>query len=124
MRDQVAAPKPDVALVAMESFCADDASQTIGRAIVYEANFSFDLADALSKTGCRVQVVEIVSDEETIAHGRQGDALAVFPRRGRAVAIPEVESMGTDLYVGASVMGQVIREFIANEDESRNYVSA
>lgn len=101
MRGQLASRKPDVVLVGMESYSADDLERQAGPARVYDANFAFDFAGALGRAGCPVAVIEFASDDEDAAHGRQGEALAACARDGRAVALPEREAMGIDLYVGA-----------------------
>ena len=112
MRDQVASRKPDVALIAMENFVADDAERAAGVARVYDANFAFDLAGAVARVECPVMVVEITSADEDIAHGRQADALAGCARHGKSMALPEIETMGVDLYVGASHLADVLNAFI------------
>jgi pimeloyl-ACP methyl ester carboxylesterase len=116
MRDQVAARPPDVALMSAESYCADDSQQAIGRSLVYDANFAFDLAGELGKTRCRVWVIEISSDDEDTLHGRQGEALAACAPRGSSIAIPERESMGVDLYVGAGIFARTLESVVTDSE--------
>jgi pimeloyl-ACP methyl ester carboxylesterase len=115
MRDQVAKRPPDVVLVGLESYSADDA-QAAGRAIVYEANFAFDFAGELERTRCPVLVIEIASQEEDAQHGRQGGQLAAFAARGSSVALAERESMGVDLYAGAQAIALALKEFMTREE--------
>jgi pimeloyl-ACP methyl ester carboxylesterase len=115
MRDQVAKRPPDVVLVSLESYCADD-EQAAGRAIVYDANFAFDFAGELEKTRCPVLVIEIASHEEDAQHGRQGEKLAAFAPCGSSVALAERESMGVDLYAGAQAIAAALQDFITREE--------
>jgi len=112
MRGQLALRKPDVALVAMESFCADDDGRARGVARVYDANFAFDLAGAMAKAACPTLVIEFTAPDEDVRHGRQAKALAAQAREGQALELAEIESMGVDLYVGAETLGRALRAFV------------
>ena len=87
MKAQVAARKPDVALMAMESFCADDADKPRGAALVYEANFAFDLAGAIARAKCPVRVIEFTAPDEDALHGRQAAALAAYAAQGSSAEL-------------------------------------
>jgi len=113
MREQVAKTGPDIAVVAMESFHADDNSHMQARKWIYEANFAFDLSGALSAIDCPVLIAEFTSDDEDLRHGRQAAGLAAFARSGSTLSLAEKENMGLTLYAGIDTVANAIRNFIA-----------
>jgi pimeloyl-ACP methyl ester carboxylesterase len=114
MTTQIAARKPDYILIMMETFTADDHAGQTGRQLVYEANFAYDLAQAVGELPCNAQVVEFTSDDEDKAHGRQAQALADLAPRGFAVTLPQIEPLGTELYAGTENIAKVLGAFIGD----------
>jgi pimeloyl-ACP methyl ester carboxylesterase len=116
MRAQVASRHPDVVLISMESYVADDPARSAGTALVYEANFAFDFKTVLDRLRCPILVIEIVSKDEDARLGRQGRAMAAGCRMASAVELEETDQIGTDFYVGAGRMAEVMIGFIASHE--------
>jgi len=111
MQAQVGKQMPDVILVGLESFVADDPDRRVGMSRMYEANFAFDFADAIARTERPTMILEFISDDEDTAHGRQAEALAARTRKGSWMALPEKEAMGTALYVGVDAVVRLLDAF-------------
>ena len=108
MKYQLTKSAPDYVLLTMEGWRADDPAAAEGRRLVYEANFAYDMAADLAKLRCPVTVLEFTSEDEDADFGRQADALAATTPNGTAIALPQIESLGTDLYCGTAAFARVL----------------
>lgn len=112
MQRYIARRPPDTVLVSMEGKYVDQGETAIGNEAIYQANFCFDLAAALPLITAPTLVFEVVSANEDRDPGRQGDALASLMPDARALAVPQVEPAGLQLYVGVERTVEIILDFM------------
>jgi pimeloyl-ACP methyl ester carboxylesterase len=113
MKAQLESNAPDAQLMKLEGKYVDDREGPAGGARIYEANFAFDFAAALARVEARTLVLEITSADEDAKLGRHGAALAARARQATALAVPQIEAAGIDLYIGAAAMARIILDFAA-----------
>jgi pimeloyl-ACP methyl ester carboxylesterase len=81
-------------------------------AAVYEANYRFDFAAAVSRMKCPALVLEVTHESEDRAFGRQGDRLAALMPDARAVDLPSVDEIGTGCNAEPGLMCRHVIEFL------------
>jgi pimeloyl-ACP methyl ester carboxylesterase len=79
---------------------------------VYEANYLFDFAAALSRVNHPTLVLEVTHESEDRAFGRQGDKLAALMRDAKVVALPSVDEVGTGCNAEPASMAKCVIDFL------------
>jgi pimeloyl-ACP methyl ester carboxylesterase len=95
-----------------DAAAAKIADGLIARATVlgsYDANFAFDFASAVRSIHCPLTILEITSEAEDAAIGRQGEQLAalVVPRPV-VMTFPDIDRDGLDLHAGIENLARTI----------------
>jgi pimeloyl-ACP methyl ester carboxylesterase len=116
MQEYMAGRPPDVAVSQLEGKYIDSYSeQQAGWEAMYQANYAFDFAAALSSLRARTLVVEVVTVEEDKKFGSQSQTLVGTMAHAVAICVPQTDPTGIETYIGADRMASIILDFLESE---------
>lgn len=103
---------PAAVIRAIEAKLIDDLTARRTVRDFYEANFAFDFAGELARVAAPTLILEITSEAEDRAIGRQGEALRRFPPAATARTLPQVDGSGLFLHAGIGSITEAIAAFV------------
>ncbi|MHA3795375.1 alpha/beta fold hydrolase [Sphingomonas sp. YL-JM2C] len=101
------------ALRAVEARVIDDLLGRRNARAFYEANFTFDFADAVRRIAVPAMILEITGDREDAVYGRQGERLRALLPTARMENLPDVDPAGLGVQADPAALARLIGDFIA-----------
>lgn len=113
MQKQLDTDPPDVAVVRSEGRYIDDPHWQIGFSRIFEANFAYDFEAALRNVRAETLVLEFTTPREDSLYGRQAGEVTDCLQAAMAIAIPETDCTGIDLYIGPATFADLMLSFFS-----------
>ena len=102
-------------ILAVRDKIADELLSLEDTGTVYAANFAFDFAQALREVRARTLVLEVTSDAEDHAWGRQGEALGRLLADGAVATLPAVDDAGLACVADSGALCAAVLAFLRED---------
>lgn len=102
-------------ILAVRDKMADELLSLEDTGAIYAANFAFDFAQAVREVRARTLVLEVTSDAEDRAWGRQGEALARLLADGKVATLPAVDDVGLACVADTAALCEAVLAFLRED---------